>query len=335
MKIRTKIAQIAVLALAPIAAHGATMWLAGEGEAPSTSNSNNLIFCDIANNSSGGVNQSTSCSGQVTLDVKYGVWQGIVAAGGAQISASAQVGSLKAYAEADGSELPHVQGGFFNLGSSAWVTASFQDMVDVLPPGVVPGTPGFTQPVFDVHGPVSASGNPLGSSIGVFAMTDLNFSASAFGDQATDFVSIANGLGGLTGFFLIDPTGVTSVTGTAQGRTLTSTAIPIIFGTPHPFSAHLESTVSSCGNCSSLTPSQLITFSGIADLSHTANLIGFIITDASGNPLQGSSITGTGGFDYNSLGGSAAAPEPASLPLVGGVMLVLLRLRRRRPYDAG
>jgi hypothetical protein len=160
-------------------------------------------------------------------------------------------------------------------------------------------------------------------------MTGLNFNNQSFDDHVTAFSGSANALGGLTGFFLIDPTGVTANTGTAHGRTLTSTKIPILFGIPHAFSAHLESNVGSCGNCNGLEPSQLITFSATADLSHTARLAGFIITDASGNPLQGSSIIGTGGFDYSSLAGSAAAPEPANLSLVGGVILVLLRLRRK------
>ena len=334
MNIGTKIAHLVALALAPIAAPAATMWLAGFGQAPSNTNINNFVYCSMANNSSLGVNQGTGCGGQVILDSRYGTSQGVVASGNAIFSAAATPGTLRAFAEDAVTNLPVAS--FLGLPSQAWATSSFQDMITVQPLIAAPGTPGFMQPVFSVQGPVSASGSPLGASGGVFVMTGANFSSGEFGDQAPEFAGAANAFGLLEGFFLIDPVGVTANVGTAQGRTFTSNPIPIIFGTPHAFSAHLEAWTMPCGNCNGFTPSQLISFTGTADLSHTAVLTGFIITDAAGNPLQGSSITGTGGFDYNSIGGSAAAPEPATWTLLAVAAVgLLLRSRRKRQPSIG
>ena len=327
---RTKIALLTAFALAPIAARAATMWVAGEGAAPSNTSSRDFILCNISNSSSLGVNESNGCGGQVVLDLQTG-FAGVVASGAALISGAATPGTLKTFAESDVTNLPHVQNGFLTISAYAWATASFQDTVTIQPPGIPVGTPGFMQPVFSVHGPVSAGGSLLGGSSGVFVVTGTSFNSGEFGDQAPDFASAAIGLNAIGGFFLIDPVGVTPVFGTAQGRTFTSQPIPILFGMPHAFSAHLESWTSPCGNCNGLTPTQLISFSGIVDLSHTANLTGFIVTDSAGNPIQGSSITGLGGLDYNSLG-SAAAPEPASWMLIacGGVLLCC-RYRRWLP----
>jgi hypothetical protein len=85
------------------------------------------------------------------------------------------------------------------------------------------------------------------------------------------------------------------------------------------------------GGASNFT--HLCTESGSADFSDTAQIVGIVLEDMSGNQLNGYTVSSQSGIDYDAFlaGDPNGVPEPATWALAGGALLVGLRMRRRHP----
>jgi hypothetical protein len=69
------------------------------------------------------------------------------------------------------------------------------------------------------------------------------------------------------------------------------------------------------------------------DAGNTLSFTGISVFDAQGNPVTDSGLTSYAGFDYTHSS-TSEAPEPASLALFAGTVLLALGLKKRLPREA-
>jgi hypothetical protein len=84
-------------------------------------------------------------------------------------------------------------------------------------------------------------------------------------------------------------------------------------------------------DCGTIHSTHLCSAIESSDFSDTAQIVGIVLEDMSGNQLNGYTVNSQSGINYDALlaGDPNGAPEPATWALAGGALLVGLGMRRR------
>ena len=213
---------------------------------------------------------------------------------GATAAASSINGALSVFASSSGA----VPSGHTSV--SAHAGAGFTDVLTITSSSFPAGTLAYFDAIVTVTGSVACDTAvcPTGLAFGYYSNT-------------LGLPGLVHQIGG-------------ELTPSITGFTTTQALVPLpfIFGQPFDVTLRLDTAARLSGGNTFNT----------ADFSHTLRVSGLTITDASGAVLD-ASISGASGLVY-SASGITAAPEPASVVLVGcGLALVPLvrfaRLRRR------
>jgi hypothetical protein len=155
-----------------------------------------------------------------------------------------------------------------------------------------------------------------------------NTTASAGATLDVSGTGITIGLGGTP--IAQDSTFIDYAGNVTHYITPTPSTIPVVidgyWGVPMNVDYHLSLGASAAAATSDILLQQSAAAIGMGDFSHTMSWGGISsITDNSGNPITGWSVTSASGFDY-----SKPAPEPSTLILggLGALTLAMARLRK-------
>jgi hypothetical protein len=250
-------------------------------------------------------------SGILVEDPSHGSgWYGFNNSFTASLSSSADNNGLHANAQLDVFGFPLDQITRFNhYGSSyfnqATASADFFDTLTAVGPGT-----GLVDMVvkFNLDGDVYA----FGSGANAYATVTMN---SNYGSGS---VNVGN-----------PHTGTNSIVPVQQ--TISFTFHNLTVGQQFNYSLQLDANVYVSDSISFGDSPKLSTVDAVANFSNTLQFSSISFQNAAGAPLSGYSVDSTSGFNYDQFLPGAPAPEPGSVALsLGGLVLVGVSLRLRR-----